>query len=74
MVPVNEKLRCCVLGGIFVCKSAVQVCVPPDTFILFDRGTAETCAVRPPLAPNINACWASVDVILPADEPFVRFI
>lgn len=74
VVPVSEKLRCCVFGGIFVCKSDVQVCVPPDTLILFDLGTAETWAVRPPLAPRINACCASVDVIFPDEEPFVRLM
>lgn len=76
VVPVSEKLRCCVVGGILVCKSAVQVCVPPDTLILLERGTADTCAVRPPFAAPaiINDCWPSVDVILPADEPLVRLM
>lgn len=56
--PVSEKLRCCVFGGIFICKSAVHVCVPPDTFNLFDRGTADTWAVRPPFVP-ISIVWPS---------------
>lgn len=64
--PVSEKLRCCVFGGIFICKSAVHVCVPPDTFNLFDRGTADTCAVRPPFVP-ISIVWPSCVAKVPLD-------
>lgn len=56
--PVSEKLRYCGCGGVFDCRSAVHVCVPPLTFILPARGTADTCAVRPPLAEMSMVCWA----------------
>lgn len=58
--PVSEKLRCCALDeGNFDCRSAVQVCVPPDTLSLFERGTADTWAVRPPFAA-ISICCGSI--------------
>jgi hypothetical protein len=49
-------------------KSAVVVCVPPETFNLLDRGTAETCAVLPP------ASIAFVCISVAAELPFVRLM
>ena len=39
-------------------KSAVVVCVPPETFSFPDLGTAETCAVRPPVSSDCP-CWST---------------
>lgn len=38
------------------------VCVPPETFNLLERGTAETCAVRPPTSIAV-ACISAADEI-----------